>query len=361
MNLETKTLKEGISSYPEDSVSNRKFGKKAVILLSGGLDSLLSAKIMLNQGIELLGVKFTSPFCTCDQGGTCYAAINAKELGIKLKIITKGEDYLDIIRKPTYGYGRGMNPCVDCRIYTLKKAKEIMHEFGASFVVTGEVLGQRPMSQHMKALKIIEHEAGLDGLVVRPLSAKYLPVTIPEAKGWINRENLPEIRGKSRKIQLKMAKEFGVEQFACAAGGCRLTNREFSRKLRDLFEHNEKLSWKDINLLRFGRHFRYEGVKFIVGRDESENKFLESVVDVDHILMYEKNIPGPSVLIETVLDSISSKILDFAANLIRYYSRRGKEISNFILHTGTDTLEKVLSPEKMNGEIIDGFNVGIVK
>lgn len=177
---------------------------KALALLSGGLDSTLAAKLILNQGIEVVALKFTSPFCLYDQKGKCYALGVAKEFKIPLKIVNKGKEYLRIIRKPKFGYGSGMNPCIDCRIFMLKKAKRYAREIGARFIFTGEVLKERPMSQHRGALKIIEKEAGLEGKIVRPLSAKLLPETEAERKGWIDRNKLLGIRGRGRKPQIAL-------------------------------------------------------------------------------------------------------------------------------------------------------------
>ncbi|MCP2604965.1 7-cyano-7-deazaguanine synthase, partial [Candidatus Aminicenantes bacterium AH-873-B07] len=158
---------------------------KALALLSGGLDSTLAVKLVLEQGIDVIAIKFTSPFCLCNQKGKCYAIEVAKKFDIPIKVINKGKEYLKIIKNPKYGYGSGMNPCIDCRIFMLRKAKKYAKELGAKFIFTGEVLNERPMSQHFKALKIIEKEAGLKGKIVRPLSAKLLPKTEAEKKGWI--------------------------------------------------------------------------------------------------------------------------------------------------------------------------------
>ena len=153
---------------------------KAIVLLSGGLDSTLALKLVQQQGVDIIAVNFFSPFCTCDQKGKCFSREIAQKSGVPYKAVSKGEGYLKIVRKPKYGYGKGMNPCIDCRIYMLKKVRKLLIELGAEFVVTGEVLGQRPMSQHKRALSIIEKEAGLEGKILRPLSGKLLPVTEAE-------------------------------------------------------------------------------------------------------------------------------------------------------------------------------------
>jgi tRNA U34 2-thiouridine synthase MnmA/TrmU len=246
---------------------------KALGLLSGGLDSTLAVKLILDQGIDVIAINFTSPFCLCGRGG-CGAVEVAKKFNIPLKIVQKGEDYLKIIRNPKHGYGKNMNPCIDCRIYILKKAKKYAKKIGASLIFTGEVLDERPMSQHMKALKIIEKEAGLEDKILRPLSAKLLPETEAEKKGWVNREKLLEIRGRSRKPQIELAKKFKINDYPCPSGGCLLTYKEFADKVRDLFEHKKKVSIKDVEILKIGRHFRFRKNKIIVGRNKGDNERL---------------------------------------------------------------------------------------
>ncbi len=182
---------------------------KAVLLLSGGLDSTLVAELMVNEGVELLAVNYKTPFCQCDKHihGCAHTALTvASRLGIACRVINAGDDFLEILKNPKHGYGANMNPCQDCRILFFRKAKEIMAEIGASFIITGEVVGQRPMSQLKRQIALIEKEAGLEGLVLRPLSAKLLPLSIPEEKGWVNRDRLLAISGRSRKPQIALAK-----------------------------------------------------------------------------------------------------------------------------------------------------------
>ncbi len=229
---------------------------KALALLSGGLDSTLATKLILQQGIEVKALNFVTPFCLCGKGG-CGAAEVAKELGIPIKIMIVGQEYLRILRKPKHGYGKNMNPCIDCRIFMLKKAKQQAKEMGASFIFTGEVLGERPMSQHVHALRLIEKEAGLEGKILRPLSAKLLKETEAEKKGLVSRERLLDINGRSRKRQFALAKHFMIANYPCPAGGCLLTCKEFASKLRDLFAHKTRVTLKDVSLLKVGRHFRH--------------------------------------------------------------------------------------------------------
>ncbi|MGA9388765.1 MAG: hypothetical protein WBV70_08085, partial [Candidatus Bathyarchaeia archaeon] len=195
---------------------------KALALLSGGLDSTLAVKLVLNQGVDVEAINFVSPFCLCGKGG-CGAAEAARRFNIPLKTMSVGEDYLRVIRKPKFGYGKNMNPCIDCRIFMLKKAKKYAKETGAAFIFTGEVLDQRPMSQHKKTLDLIEEEAGLKGKILRPLSAKLLQETDLEKKGLVNRERLLDIEGRSRRKQIELAEKLGIRDYPCPAGGCLLT------------------------------------------------------------------------------------------------------------------------------------------
>ncbi|MCX7910705.1 MAG: hypothetical protein N2505_03900, partial [Endomicrobia bacterium] len=209
---------------------------KAISLISGGLDSELATRIILEQKIEIIGLHFITPFCLCDKKGSCNSQSLrvAKDLNIELKIIPLKDEYLEIVKNPKYGYGKNLNPCIDCRIMMLRYTKKIMQEVGALFVVTGEVLGQRPKSQNIKALKIIEKEAGLEGLILRPLSAKVLPETIPEKLGWVQRDKLFNIVGRQRKIQIELAKNFDMKNYPCPSGGCLLTDPNFSKRIKDV-------------------------------------------------------------------------------------------------------------------------------
>jgi tRNA-uridine 2-sulfurtransferase len=256
--------------------------RKALALLSGGLDSTLAVKLMLDLGIEVEALNFTSPFCTCtgkNAGCKSEAVRVAQEFNIPIKVVHKGLDYLEIVRNPRHGYGKGLNPCVDCRIYLLRKAKEYMAESGADFVFTGEVLGQRPMSQRRDTLRVIERESGLEGLLLRPLSAQFFEPTIPEKEGWVDRTKMLAIKGRSRKDQMQLADELDVKNYPCPAGGCLLTELSFVPKLKDVFDHTDELNLRDFRLLKIGRHFRIgERTKVIIGRSEADNNLLEAAM-----------------------------------------------------------------------------------
>jgi len=268
--------------------------KKCVALISGGLDSALAAKLMLEQGIEVYGLYLAMSWGCCEKE---KAQGCARQLGIPLMVLSVGDAYLDVIRTPKYGYGSGMNPCVDCRIYMFRIAKRYMEELGAGFVVTGEVLGQRPMSQRRAPLEIIEADSGLEGLLLRPLSAQLLEPTLPELLGVVDRERMLGIAGRSRQEQLALAKEAGVTEHSTPAGGCLLTDEQFANKTRDLFAHEERPTTKDMELLTIGRHFRVgQRTKVIIGRNEFENLLLEGHADAGYTCIRPK-FAGPAALV----------------------------------------------------------------
>jgi tRNA-uridine 2-sulfurtransferase len=292
---------------------------KAIALLSGGLDSTLAAKVMLEQGIELEALNFLTVFCTCtNRGETCLAsqkAVNA--LGIPLKVFNVSKEYLDVVKHPEHGYGSNMNPCIDCRIFILRRAKAYMEEMKASFIVTGEVLGERPMSQRRDAMRLIEKAAGLDGLILRPLSAKLLPASIPEKEGWVDREKLLNIQGRSRKPQISLADQFGIHDYPCPAGGCLLTDPQFAKRMKDLIRHDPDFSLNDVHLLKVGRHFRLSAsLKLVVGRNEEDNQKIGTFSQEGDLMFNILDHPGPLSLLRGKGDP--SEIETAASITVRY-------------------------------------------
>ncbi len=312
--------------------------RKAVVLLSGGLDSMLAAKLMLEQGVAVEGLYLNSPFgCSED------VAQVARQLGIPLKVVEKGMDYVDLVRNPKYGYGRNMNPCIDCRIYMFEAAHRVMEELGADFIVTGEVVGQRPMSQRHDALDLIDRDSEMAGLVVRPLSAKHLPPTRPETEGWIDREKLLDIAGRGRTVQLELAEAFGLQGYAPPAGGCLLTDANFSKKLSTFFSENADPDITEVRLLRYGRHVPMEsGAHVILGRNREENRKLldESRKEVSNGKMasFRPLFSGPVAILSgnfsgnfagnlagNLADNLNSPLLDEVGRLITRYTRKWTE------------------------------------
>ncbi len=273
----------------------------AIALLSGGLDSTLSIIVLLRQGIDVTALTFLTHFgCDITDSSSCskdpFPA--AERFGFKVKLSHLGERFLAIVKNPKFGHGRNMNPCIDCRILMLKEAKDLMDAVGADFIITGEVLGQRPMSQKKDTLAIIAREAGLDGLVLRPLSARLLPITIPEERGIVDRERLYDFHGRSRKSQMAIAREFGLTEYPAPAGGCLLTDPIYSRRLKDLLLYTPEPDFSDLNLLKVGRHFRIsDRCKVIVGRDKRENGQINGLLKTGDYLLEVKDTGSPLVIL----------------------------------------------------------------
>ena len=294
--------------------------KKVVALLSGGLDSQLAVKMMQEQGFEVSAVAIKTPFCDFDCGRGCGFEIRerADSLNVNLKTVYLGDKYIEMLKHPKHGVGAGFNPCIDCRAMMFDAAKEHMEEIGAEFIISGEVLGQRPMSQHGPALRTIEKESNLVGKIVRPLSAGLLPETDPEKDGLIKRENLGMIKGRTRRNQLLMAKQYGIENPPNAGGGCLLTEPQFGVKARDLFSHIETPTINDIDLLKIGRHFRLdEQTKFVVGRHKDENEMIKAIALENDILLEAKDYMGP---VSILRGKNNSPHIEFAASVTLRYS-----------------------------------------
>jgi tRNA-uridine 2-sulfurtransferase len=278
-------------------------------------------------------INFTTPFCQCRKGG-CGAAEAAKTFNIPLKHVNAGTEYLRVVRNPRFGYGKNLNPCVDCRIFMLKKAKKYAKQIGAKFIFTGEVLGQRPMSQHKAALDLIEREAGLEGKILRPLSAKLLPKTEAEEQGFVNKEALRDIVGRSRKRQIEMTKEFNMLNYPCVGGGCLLTDREFANKLRDLFAHQKRITIKEVNQLKVGRHFRHDENKIIVGRNETENGILLRTKQKGEYYFEVPNCGSPTTILK---GPKTQAALEKAAGLTAFHS--DKKTGKVQVKFGKDKLD----------------------
>jgi hypothetical protein len=274
--------------------------KKAVALLSGGLDSTLAVKLMIDQDIDVTAVHFTSVFCNCSPkkaGCKMHARKVAEEFAVPIIVIHKGMDYIKMVENPPHGHGSAMNACIDCRIYMLRKVKEMMPELGASFVITGEVLGQRPMSQQRHTIRLIEKESGLQDLILRPLSAQHFEPTLPEREGIVDRDKLLNISGRGRKPQFELAENLGVTDYPCPAGGCLLTDKVIAARLRDLFDHAVDYNQTDLVSLTLGRHYRlYPDLKIILGRNQEENERLTSLAKDGQSIFEPENFRGPTIL-----------------------------------------------------------------
>ncbi|HET7226688.1 MAG TPA: hypothetical protein VFK69_13350, partial [Candidatus Eisenbacteria bacterium] len=268
---------------------------RAVGLLSGGLDSALAARLLLDQGIDVIGLHLESPTA-------CRSDVRevAKDLGIRLVTRAKGEEYLRLLRHPRWGYGRNMNPCVDCRHFMFRLGQPYLEEFDARFLFTGEVVGQRPMSQVRDRLMLIDRAAGMEGLILRPLSARLLPETEAERRGWVDRSRLLAISGRSRQEQLALAARYGLKHYTSPGGGCLLTDAGYSRKLRDLLDHTpeERTTMVEVALLSLGRHVRVSpDLKVVLGRNEAENRKLAEYQSTGRWLVEPEGFNGPSALV----------------------------------------------------------------
>jgi tRNA U34 2-thiouridine synthase MnmA/TrmU len=274
--------------------------------------------MMLDQGLEVIAVNFASPFCTCTSKGCRHQASKAAEdLGIELKVVATGQEYIEMLKHPKHGRGSGMNPCIDCRIFTFRRARVFADEIGAAVVFTGEVLGQRPMSQHMRALELIERESGLKGRLLRPLSAGLLEPTIAEQQGIIDRSKLLALQGRTRKPQMDLAASYGMSDYPCPAGGCLLTDKVFAARLRDAFAHGED-QVADMKALRVGRHFRLaSGARVILGRNEAENRVLEQLVRETDVVLQTVECEGPFSILR---GPAGSGDLELAARMCARYS-----------------------------------------
>lgn len=306
--------------------------RKAVALISGGLDSMLAAKVVMEQGVHVEGINFFTGFCV--EGHTHAirqrdkkkpkrnnALHTAKTLGIKLHIIDVIEEYKDVLLNPKHGYGQNMNPCLDCKGFMVKKALEWIRQNDFDFIITGEVIGQRPMSQRKETMPVIQQESGAGDLLVRPLCARHLPPSLPEREGWLDREKLLDFNGRNRKPQIALAQSFGIDDFAQPAGGCCfLTDKSYSEKLVDLWQHrgNKNYELDDIMLLKVGRHIRPgDNFKIIISREEGENKFLEGYKKQFTHLQVTSH-PGPLALIE---GDVTEDELKLAGQIVARYGK----------------------------------------
>ncbi|MGI6648616.1 MAG: asparagine synthase-related protein [Bacillota bacterium] len=297
---------------------------KAVALLSGGLDSQLAIRLIQDQGIEVVGVNFSSPFF----GESLWVEKAAQNLGIKVHTIHFGEEYLDLLKNPRYGFGKNLNPCIDCHGLMLKLAGQYMEEIGADFIITGEVLKQRPKSQKADAMRAVEKISGYSGLILRPLSARLLPPTLPEIRGVVDRERLLDISGRSRKTQIKLAQEYGIHEYPSPAGGCLLTVPNFAERLKSLLERYPEAGNDDFELLKVGRHFFGPNWFYlIVGRKESENQILYDKAGAQDILFKVASHPGPLSILHfpktnqvTQLETIPGENIKLAAAITARYS-----------------------------------------
>ena len=293
---------------------------KALALYSGGLDSILACRVIMNQGIEVTAIHFITPFFGYDKKGREdeVKAYTLAHYGIKLEIVDVGHDYLEIVKHPKHGYGKNLNPCMDCKIFLISRARKLLDEQGASFLISGEVLGQRPMSQRRDALIIIERDSKTEGILLRPLCARHLKPTLPEERGWVDRDKLLDFKGRGRKSQMVLAEQLGIEGYPTPAGGCLLTDSKISARIRWLLDCAD-VSIEDLLLAKVGRHFALaEETLLVVGRFERENNQIEQLSQRGDILLELSDSPGPLSLLR---GPFTPEILEVAASVTVRYSK----------------------------------------
>ncbi|MBW1819336.1 MAG: tRNA 4-thiouridine(8) synthase ThiI [Deltaproteobacteria bacterium] len=286
---------------------------KALCVFSGGLDSMLAAELLRVQGLDVLALFFETPFFKSEK-----AAQSARAMNLPFEVVDIAERHLEMVKRPKHGYGAHMNPCIDCHALMVRIAVEIMGREGADFIVTGEVLGQRPMSQNRRSLDLAAAESGVGGLLLRPLSAKRLPPTIPEEKGWVERERLMDFEGRSRKPQMALAEKLGIRDYPSPAGGCLLTEKAFSMRLKDLFAVRGDPEIRELELLKLGRYFRIgPESRLVVGRNKRENESIEALYRDTDALLYCRGIPGPTAVL---LGEAPEEVVERAAAITTAYS-----------------------------------------
>jgi len=330
---------------------------RAVALLSGGLDSTLAILAVLRQGVEVNAIRFVTPF-DCDVSDSSSDLNDpfraARKFGFHIEINHLGNKFLEIVRNPPHGYGKNMNPCIDCRIIMLKEAKVYMDKIGADFIVTGEVLGQRPMSQRRDTFYLIDREAGVTDYVLRPLSANLLKITFPEMNGIIDRGMLYGFSGRSRKPQIALAKELGLIDYPAPAGGCLLTEPNYAHRLKDLLTFNPAPSIRDVKLLKIGRHFRFSPFcKIIIGRDKAENGIIESLSENDACQLKVEGYGSPITLVS---GEITDEALRVAASLCARYSdaKNLREVEVSIFREG---IRQSITVQVATEEILNEYRI----
>lgn len=331
---------------------------RALALYSGGLDSILTCRVIMNQGIEVQAIYFITPFFGYDKKGRegeveDYAS---KHYGIKLKVMDVGRDFLKIVRHPQHGYGKNFNPCLDCKIFLFSRAREYLEKEGASFLITGEVLGQRPMSQRRDTLRIIERDSGTEGILLRPLSAKHLKITIPEEQGWVDRDKLFDFEGRGRKPQMMLAEHLGIKEYPTPAGGCLLTDSHLSTRIKWLFERRADSTVEDVLLTKVGRHFALaEGTLLVIGRLKEENQKIAALSRRGDILLELSENPGPLSLLR---GSCTPEVLKTAASItVRYSKVRKKKQVEVAYREEGNHLTQVIRVDAISDQALQTFRI----
>ncbi len=296
---------------------------KAIALFSGGLDSILAVKWMLSRGYEVHPIFFHAPYLKADR-----ALLSARQNGLELEVRDIYSEHVQLLYNPKYGFGKRLNPCIDCHGLMFRHAAELLNEKAAHFLISGEVLGQRPKSQRRDALDSVSRLSGVKDLIVRPLSQLLLPDTKPIREGWVSKDDLLAIQGRGRQVQHELARQLGVKEFPSPAGGCLLTDRNYCLRLQDLLDMNE-VNRNSLELLSHGRHFRLQdGIKLIVGRDEADNLSIENLIQ-QGIRLQAKNIMGPLGLITSA--DPEPTVLNLALEIFMYFHPKASDLEPIVL------------------------------
>jgi len=323
--------------------------KKILALFSGGLDSLVSVFLMQKLGFEVIPIFCSTPFFRPSR-----AVLVAKANDLDLHIVDISKEHLLMLENPKYGYGKNFNPCIDCHGLMFRVLKDLLDTYRAGFIISGEVLNQRPMSQRYDALNAVKKLSNVGDLIIRPLSQKLLSDTLPIRVGWVNKDDLLQINGRSRKEQLRIAEEFGLKEVQNSGGGCLLTDKGYSRRLKELIDHNQ-LDMKNINFLEVGRHFRLtKEIKMIVNREDNEMEYLHSIIQ-DEVILKCKNIPGPIGILNSTLP-LSMNIIQNAGNILLRYTPKAK--NNEVVYYGKQyQLNHEIKCIKCTDEEVDKYRI----
>jgi tRNA U34 2-thiouridine synthase MnmA/TrmU len=327
---------------------------KCVLLYSGGLDSLIAGKILINQGIEVLGLHCILPYFPPDMDpDQLKESINAKQIGLNLVHFRCGEEYISMLKNPLHGYGKQINPCIDCKIFFINKAAEMMLENGADFVATGEVVGQRPMSQHKNTLIHIENST-LKGRLLRPLSAKLLKPTIPEIEGIVDREKLYDISGRGRTRQIELAESLGIKDFSSPAGGCLFTDTFIAARIKDLMKYNPDFKQENLYLLKIGRHFRINpDLKIVVTKNQNESFELDKY-EKDSDFFFRPGFSGPSVLVNGIMQEDDINIIN---SIMCRYGKPSAVENNITIYKNNKIHSEINCIEPISDTELDKFRI----
>ncbi len=331
---------------------------KALALYSGGLDSILACRVIMNQGIEVKAIYFITPFFGYDKKGRENEVENHayKQYGINLKVIDVSHEFLEVVKHPRHGYGKRFNPCLDCKIFLISKAREYLDGEGASFIITGEVLGQRPMSQRRDTMRIIERDSGAEGILLRPLSAKHLKPTIPEEQGWVDRDKLFDFKGRGRKPQMMLAEQLRIGEYPAPAGGCLLTDPQISGRIKWLFGNRADIKVEDVLLTRVGRFFKLAGeIHLVVGRFEGENEQIAQLSRGGDILLELSENPGPLSLLR---GAFTPEILQTAAAITVRYSKAREDKQVKVVYREKDNhLTQTIRVDPISDQALKAYRI----